>query len=172
MTSEKDSCKNSRWRSPTSWILKNCCQFIIYWPIIVKLCATIATLIWSLSMTSEMQLQTFKMAVATILNFEKVCHYFSTWPISSPNLVETLRLRFRTHRLHWKFIIAKIQNYGRLHSNFRKTVVISLLFDLTMLNLVGILVTSTWEINMAFAAILTFEKMFLFLYHLTEYRQI
>jgi len=44
-------------------------------------------------------------------------------------LVETLGLWFRSHLLHWKCIIAKIQNDGRHRRQFRKTFVISSLFD-------------------------------------------
>jgi len=48
---------------------------------------------------------------------------------SSPNLEETSRLRFRTHLLHWKCIVVKIQNDGLHRPEFRKTV--SSLYNLT-----------------------------------------
>jgi len=117
MTSELHSLKNSRWWSPPSWISKNCCHYSTHWAIIITFNANIATLIWSLSMTSEMHSCKNSNRRSPPSWISKTpCHFFSIWPILEHN-----------HLLHWKCIVVKIQNNGRRHLEFRKTVVISLL---------------------------------------------
>jgi len=56
MTSEIHSFKNSRWRSPPSWISKNCCHFFTIWSFVTKISGNIWSSIWNISMTSEMHI--------------------------------------------------------------------------------------------------------------------
>jgi len=117
---------------------------------------------------------TFKMAAAVILDFENCWNFFSIWPIVTKisenigTLIWNISLKSGMH-------IWKIQDGGRRHLEFRKTVAISLKFDQSTPNSVGILLlwfeTHRWRqiINVTIiqdvaAAIWDFEKLLSFLF--------
>jgi hypothetical protein len=86
-----------------------------------------------------MQIQKFKMAAAAILNFEKLLPflYYSTdfnqiwWGCSEFDAEHTCHVE--------KHIVMKIQDGGSCHTALRKTAAISLLFDQSSPNLMGML---------------------------------
>jgi len=140
MTSEIPSLQNSRWRSPPSWISKNCCHFFNYLTDRHQnLWKHLDFVLKQIDDMGNAYLKKFKMAVADFLNLEKTVAISLLFDQSSPNFVGIFLLWFRSHRWSQKIYVTIIQYGGRLHLGFRKAAAISLLFDRSSPNLVEIL---------------------------------
>jgi len=95
----------------------------------VKMCQDCNTTIFIFAVVKSLHNNNCKYkngCVASLAHFHtKTAAISLLFDRSSPNSVETLGLPLSTHLLRLKCIVAKIQNDGRHHPQFRKKFVIS-----------------------------------------------
>jgi len=116
---------------------ENCCHIITFWPIIITFCRNIATLIKNTSVTlKNLSNHNSRWRPSPSWILKSCCYFFSIWLIVT-KISGNIGTSIWNISMKSEMRSFKIQDGGRHHLEFRKTVAISLLFGQSSPKLVG-----------------------------------
>ena len=131
--------KNSRWQRSPYWISKIDCHFFTIWPIVTKFDGNVENVTYNAFVTLKTLIYlNSRWRRPPSWNSEIGCHFFTIGSIvikfseNVENLTKDATVALKLH-------IYQIQDGESRHLDFRKSVAISLLFDQSSPNSVGML---------------------------------